>query len=142
MGAVSIPTPVRPSRAVRRLTYLAAFAASGVGLSIVHTATGVGLPCPFRTVTGWECPLCGGTRLGSALLRGDVVAAFFFNPAVLVGLVVLSVLGLLWTLEALGGPVVRLPARVAVPLARVRPTQWLVVGLAAATAFVVLRNLL
>ncbi|GAA1428770.1 hypothetical protein GCM10009616_09230 [Microlunatus lacustris] len=139
---MSTSRPGRAFRATRGLAYLGGFAVGGVGLSALYALTGVGLPCPFRMVTGWECPLCGGTRLGTALLHGDVVAAFSYNPVVLVGLVVLAVLGVLWTVEALGGPAARLPARLSVPLAQVRPTQWLIVGLAAAALFVVLRNLL
>src|SRR3954464_8864726 len=29
-------------------------------------------PCPFRTVTGLPCPLCGGTRAFAWAARGDV----------------------------------------------------------------------
>jgi hypothetical protein len=137
---VSTPLPARSFRATRGLTYLGGFAASGLGLSALYAVTGVGLPCPFRMATGWECPLCGGTRLGTALLHGDLVAAFGYNPVVLVGLVVLTVLGVLWTVEALGGPAVRLPGRVAARLSRVRPTRWLVLSLLAAALFVLLRN--
>ena len=60
----------------------------------------------------------------------------------LVGLVVLTVLGVLWTVEALGGPAVRLPARISAQLSRVRATSWLALGLAGAAVFVLLRNLL
>jgi hypothetical protein len=28
-------------------------------------------PCPFRTVTGLPCPLCGGTRAFAWVARGD-----------------------------------------------------------------------
>lgn len=44
---------------------------------------GVSIPCPFLSATGWQCPFCGATRMGRALLRGDLVAAWQFNPAVL-----------------------------------------------------------
>jgi hypothetical protein len=139
---VSTPTPARPFRATRGVAGLGGIAGFGVGLSALYAVTGVGLPCPFRMATGWECPLCGGTRLGTALLHGDLVAAFAYNPVVLVGLVVLTALGVLWTIEALGGPAVRLPDRAASALARVRPTGWLALGLVGAAVFVVLRNLL
>lgn len=137
-------TPRQPPafRVTRGLGYLGGFAVGGVALSALYALTGVGLPCPFRMATGWDCPLCGGTRLGTALLHGDVVAAFSYNPVVLVGLVVLAVLGVLWTVEALGGPATRLPTRLSAPLTRVRPTQWLVLTLVGAAVFVVLRNLL
>ena len=137
---MSTPLPVPSSRARRGLTYLSGFAAYGLGLSALYALTGVGLPCPFRMATGWDCPLCGGTRLGTALLHGDLVAAFGYNPVVLVGLVVLTVLGVLWTVEAFGGPAVRLPARVTARLSRVQPTRWLVLSLLAAALFVLLRN--
>jgi len=91
--------------------------------------------------TGWQCPLCGGTRLGAALLHGDLTAAFTANPLVLVGLAVLTLLGVLWSVESLGGPAVRPSRRAAEALRQVRPGLWLVVGLVVATGFVLLRNL-
>lgn len=36
--------------------------------------------CPFRALTGFTCPGCGSTRGMHALVHGDVVAAFKFNP--------------------------------------------------------------
>ncbi len=123
------------------LSYLGGFFAYGVGLSALYASTGIGLGCPFRWVTGWQCPLCGSTRMGSALLHGDLAAAFAFNPAVLVGLVVLGILGVLWSVEVLGGPKVRPPDRLAVRLRRVHPTRWLLGGLAAAVLYTVIRNL-
>jgi hypothetical protein len=80
--------------------------------------------------------------MGAALLHADVLAAFGFNPLVLVGLVILGVLGALWTVEAAGGPAVRLPRPLADRLRRVRTTQWLTVGLLVALIYTVARNLL
>jgi hypothetical protein len=132
----------RPFRASRGLTYLGGFFGYGLAISALYATTGIGLPCPFRALTGWQCPLCGGTRLGRALLDGDVAAAFAYNPLVLVGLAVLTVLGALWTVEVLGGPAVRPPRAWAARAQAVHPTHWLVLGLAVAAAFVLLRNLL
>lgn len=132
----------RPFRAERGLAYLGGFFGYGLALSALYATTGIGMPCPFRALTGWQCPLCGGTRLGRALLDGDIAAAFAYNPVVLVGLAVLTVLGVLWTVEALGGPAARLPRTWAVRAQAVHPTHWLVLGLVVAVAFVVLRNLL
>jgi hypothetical protein len=42
--------------------------------------------CPFHAITGWLCPLCGSSRAIHALLRGAPVAAFAFNPLLIVGL--------------------------------------------------------
>jgi Protein of unknown function (DUF2752) len=124
------------------LAWLTGFAAVGVGLSALYAGTGRGLGCPFRTVTGWDCPFCGGTRLGGALLHGDLVSAFWFNPVVFVGLGVLSVLGLLWAVEVLGGPRVRLPDQVAGRLRGVRPNTWLLIAGVIAVGYTLLRNLL
>ena len=139
-GMTTLPAG-RPFRPATGLAYLSGLAASGVGLSVLYAATGAGLPCPFRMATGWDCPLCGGTRLGAALLQGDLVSAFSYNPLLLVSLVLLTGLGIVWTVEALGGPAVRLPRRSVAILARLQPAQWLALGLSAAAIYVVLRNL-
>ena len=83
----------RPFQAVGGLKWLVGYAAFGLGISTLYATTGIGFPCPFRALTGWECPFCGGTRLGSALLHGDVAAAFAYNPVVFVSLVVGVVIG-------------------------------------------------
>jgi hypothetical protein len=124
------------------LSWLAGFGAFGVGLSALYATTGLGFGCPFRALTGWDCPFCGGTRLGSALLHGDVVAAFWFNPAVFVGLVLLTIVGALWIVEALGGPKARPPNGIAARLRGVTPTRWLIVAGVAAALYTVARNLL
>ena len=80
--------------------------------------------------------------MGAALLHGDVLAAFGFTPLALLGLVILGVLGALWTAEAAGGPAVRLPRPLADRLRRVRPRQWLTVGLLVAVIYTIARNLL
>jgi len=123
------------------LTYLGGFFAYGISLSALYAAAGIGLPCPFRWATGWDCPLCGSTRMGSSLLRLDVGAAWASNPFVLVALLVLGVLGVLWTMEVLGGPAARPPRRIADRLRRIHPTRWLTIGLVAAVVYTVLRNL-
>lgn len=35
--------------------------------------------CPFNLLTGWLCPGCGSQRAFSALLHGDLPAAFRLN---------------------------------------------------------------
>ena len=139
---MAVSTDVRQFRAVRAAGYVGAFFAGGVALSALYATTGLGLPCPFRAVTGWDCPLCGGTRMGDALLHGDVSAAFGFNPLAVVGLFVLGILGVLWAVEAAGGPAVRLPRPLADRLQRVRPSHWLVAGLVVAVIYTLARNLL
>ena len=41
--------------------------------------------CPFFTVTGWLCPLCGSLRAIHALFLGAPRAALAFNPLTIVG---------------------------------------------------------
>lgn len=48
--------------------------------------------CLFHSLTGWDCPGCGGLRALHHLLRGDVVTAFHFNPLVVLGLPLVGVL--------------------------------------------------
>jgi hypothetical protein len=62
-------------------------------------------PCPFRTLTGFDCPLCGGTRATRALLTGDVSAAVNYNVLVPVMAVVGVILGLWWLAARSSGSV-------------------------------------
>ena len=119
----------------RRLRSLAVFGATGLGLSGLAATTGLGIPCPWRALTDTLCPFCGGTHVGMALLRGDLADAWAANQFVVAGLGVLVVLGVLWMLEALGGPVVRPPRAL-----RGSPGRWwIAVGVIAVT-FTVWRN--
>jgi hypothetical protein len=138
---VAAPALERSFRARTGAAYVGGFFGLGLGLSALYATTGLGVACPFRAVTGWDCPLCGGTRMGSALLHGDVVTAFAFNPLALVLIAALGAVGVLWTVEALGGPAVRPPALLRFAARRLSSSQWLVVGLVLATGYTVLRNL-
>ena len=123
------------------LKWIAGFFAYGLGMTVLYASTGVGLPCPFRMITGWNCPLCGGTRMGDALLHLDVGVAFAYNPVALLGLVVLATLAVLWTVQLAGGPAVRLPKLVRDRLAAVPPTTWLAAGVIGMVGYTILRNL-
>lgn len=39
-------------------------------------------PCLFHTLTGYDCPGCGGTRAVAALLQGRFLQSFFYHPIV------------------------------------------------------------
>lgn len=45
--------------------------------------------CPFKLLTGWDCPSCGGQRAAHALLHGHVGEAITVNPFFLLGFPVL-----------------------------------------------------
>lgn len=124
------------------LKWIAGFLAYGAGLSALYATTGFGLPCPFRAITGWDCPLCGGTRMGDALLHLEIGAAFAFNPLAMVALIVVGSLGVAWTVQLAGGPALRAPARMREWLAVVRPTSWLLAAAVVLICYTVLRNVL
>ncbi len=42
--------------------------------------------CPFRLLTGWDCPACGSQRALHAALHGEFAAALRFNPFLAVSL--------------------------------------------------------
>lgn len=44
------------------------------------------IECPFRRITGIECPFCGMTRAHAALFCGDIKAAFGHNRVFFLGL--------------------------------------------------------
>lgn len=77
--------------------------------------------CPFRLLTGWNCPACGGLRMTHDLLHGDLTAAAADNVFLLVGFPVLTV----WLLVRLrrGEPVLSRPVVVFIAVAA---TGWLV----------------
>lgn len=36
--------------------------------------------CMFKTLTGYDCPSCGGQRVLHELLSGNIIEAFWINP--------------------------------------------------------------
>lgn len=70
-------------------------ALAGAALVVLWIAAGheelPRLICPFRHLTGIPCFTCGGTRAVLALARGDVHAAFAWNPLVAASAIVASI---------------------------------------------------
>lgn len=109
----------------------------GLGVGAIHLVTGFGLPCPFRAMTGWLCPLCGGTHMAEALIRGDVAGAWSANPLALVVGALIGIRALGWAFE-----LVRKPQS---PSLRWLPTSWsrhwLGASVVVSVAYVLVRNL-
>ena len=59
-----------------------------LGISLLYLLfvllTGWGIPCIFYTVTGWQCPGCGISRMLVSIAKLDFVSAFYHNPFLLV----------------------------------------------------------
>jgi hypothetical protein len=58
--------------------------------------------CPFKLLTGWNCPGCGGLRMTHDLLHLDLAAAAVDNIFLLVGIPALA-MWFLWR-RSRGGP--------------------------------------
>jgi hypothetical protein len=61
-----------------------------VGLVDPHNTNSVYPQCPFKWLTGWNCPFCGGLRMTHDLLHGDLAASINDNAFLLVGVPVLA----------------------------------------------------
>ncbi|MGV9277613.1 DUF2752 domain-containing protein [Streptomyces griseosporeus] len=76
--------------------------------------------CPFRLVTGFLCPACGGTRMTYDLMHGHYEAAWLDNRLLLLASPFALALLLRWTLEGLRGrrwrPAFSRPAQAAILL--------------------------
>ncbi len=101
------------SHRARRYTALGTGALLGgalayVGLADPHNSHFVFPACPFRLLTGLNCPACGGLRMTHDLLHGDLAAAVVDNMFLLVGLPAL----LVWILvrRRAGRPIFTMPA--------------------------------
>ena len=65
-----------------------------VGLVDPHRPGAIFPPCPFKMLTGWDCPACGGLRMTNDLLHGNLSAAVVDNVFLLAGLPLLA----MWSL--------------------------------------------
>ena len=106
--------------------------ATGCGvLAVIDPAGGPPL-CPFKAMTGLDCPGCGMTRAAHQLLSGHLTAALDLNVLVVVVLPLLAWWGFASLTRAFGGS--RLPT---VTLSR----AWLVTAVVVVAVFGVLRNI-
>lgn len=88
--------------------------------------------CPFKAITGWDCPGCGGLRAVNDLGHGQLAEAAHSNLLFVASLPVVLTLWALWVRRGWTGA----PSRGRVPFARP-----LLVGYAVLlVAFTVFRN--
>lgn len=69
---------------------LGAAALAYIGLNDPHRTGALFPPCPFRLLTGWYCPGCGGLRMTHDILHADLSAAVTDNVFLLAGLPLLA----------------------------------------------------
>jgi len=94
----SLRTPVSPrSRLERRIVWVLVGTLGAISVARAVLALHLPVPpCGLRTLTGIPCPFCGSTHALAAWSRGDLQAAFQWNPLVSAGLVALA----LWLILA------------------------------------------
>lgn len=87
-----------PSNSTRTRLYtglasgaLAIGALTYVGLVDPHRPGALFPACPFKLLTGWNCPACGGLRMTHDLLHGELSAAVVDNVFLLIGLPLLAI---------------------------------------------------
>ena len=72
-------------------TALGAVALAYIGTVDPHRPGAVFPFCPFKVITGWDCPACGGLRMTHDVLHGNFSAAVTDNVFLLVGLPLLAI---------------------------------------------------
>ena len=70
---------------------LAIGALTYIGLVDPHRPGALFPACPFKLLTGWNCPACGGLRMTHDLLHGELSAAVVDNVFLLIGLPLLAI---------------------------------------------------
>jgi hypothetical protein len=61
-----------------------------IGLADPHSSQSVYPQCPFKMITGLNCPFCGGLRMTYDLLHGDLAASINDNLFALIGIPLLA----------------------------------------------------
>lgn len=88
----SLPYRMKRERFFHVAASAAVILAAGTAYYFFYRFTGIGIPCIFRTITGFMCPGCGVTHMFAALFALDIRAAFEANPVILLLLPVFTAL--------------------------------------------------
>lgn len=74
---------ITKSQIQKEIRYLFMILGVGFGYYLWLNFTHLGIPCLFRTITGWLCPGCGITHMLIALIQLDFHTAYLENPFLL-----------------------------------------------------------
>ena len=74
------PALFREIPAARYALVLFAASLTWVGARRTEGYTTGPILCPFRIITGHQCPFCGTTRSFGALVQGDIAGSIAYNP--------------------------------------------------------------
>lgn len=97
LGAGRRPaTSLRGTRSPRTLGLVViGGAAAGAAILLARAPVAGAYPaCPWKSVTGLDCPFCGGLRSVAALAHGDLPLAVDYNLLVAIGVPIAIVLAL------------------------------------------------
>ncbi len=64
---------------------------------IIAYEIGFNIPCPFKLLTGLDCPSCGITRMGISMMHGNFHRAFMYNQVLFVLTPFLSIYAIFFT---------------------------------------------
>ncbi|HZQ33229.1 MAG TPA: DUF2752 domain-containing protein [Mycobacterium sp.] len=84
--SVTAPTSRRKTFTALATGAAIAGAAAYTGLVDPHVRGSIFPQCPFKLLTGWNCPACGGLRMTHDLLHANFSAAVIDNVFLLVGI--------------------------------------------------------
>ena len=104
-------------------------AVAALALANLHVPGRPATLCPFRALTGFPCPFCGGTTAAVKVGHFDVFGALRANPVIVLGAVVVAAMPAMIAFRS-SRPVARWPAlspttiRVAIAIAIVCSEIW------------------
>ena len=78
-------------KVIKKFTPIAILLAAGFAYLFVFLKLGFGIPCIFRTLTGYKCPGCGMTHAMAAVWNRDFKLALEYNVLSLTALPVLCI---------------------------------------------------
>ena len=127
------PLATRRGAITTVLVICASCAVLALAFPLVYGGMHLLFPTCAMLLVGLHCPLCGGTRCVGALAHGDLAIAFYYNPLVVVSLVVVLYLFIRLVISCFTRPYRRFSLKL--------PYWALWVGFGIFMAFFVVRNL-